>query len=677
LYKLLAAQSTVVRADDNPEAISKRLATFHEQTDQTVNFYKQFGKVRDINAEHDPDEVYRLTREALLPNLIFFYGPPASGQNTVAEALCKLTSYRYIDVAAFYKERGLTNAPDEVKMDEFMKYLEGHWERNFVINHFPENIKQARIFVESFAAPRIFYYFDASKDQVEANLKNETKQVRSKILDEYDAYVKTRKDVLKYFKDRPYFVRVPGGRPIEKMWETVQEHISPQLITLPQLPDDDFSKAYIQKLERERGYEYLNVPNLIKDEISRGTDIGKALAQYKDNPDLRIEHTVNLLKKVLFRDILRKKFILGGFPENLAQLGYFQQHCYKIPHALAFTHNGPIQVKGENILSYYNAKGKLIKIDGEYIDLFDQYMENKCRWGFVIGSVPEKNTAVAQILAGKWATKLISWPALEEELKGKFTNEEGDPIDEPSFEQICQYFKQEIASHTRASNFLFDGFPTDKEGYSFEKFVQALGNPTYCISVNIPKEVQIQKYKEENGLTGGGGEEEEEEVPVDVIEEIDAKYKLVEDQLQIFKDLIAKGVNCQIFNVDGNLPQPELVKYLNNIIYKKVILFRAVNQEAQVVDIKNHMMNFCLANNVTFVDVSDLIEDHLVRETPLGKQLATQLEMRTLTSLEPIENGNPSNYTPDLISDVIQDFLFSHPSNKYKFLLFSNALGIC
>lgn len=72
MYKLLAAQSTVVRADDNPEAISKRLATFHEQTDQTVNFYKQFGKVRDINAEHDPDEVYRLTREALLPNLIFF-----------------------------------------------------------------------------------------------------------------------------------------------------------------------------------------------------------------------------------------------------------------------------------------------------------------------------------------------------------------------------------------------------------------------------------------------------------------------------------------------------------------------------------------------------------------------------------------------------------------------------
>ena len=54
---LFRAQSSG-RADDNEETIKKRLKTFHDVTSPVINYYSQQNKLRTVNAERPPDEVF-------------------------------------------------------------------------------------------------------------------------------------------------------------------------------------------------------------------------------------------------------------------------------------------------------------------------------------------------------------------------------------------------------------------------------------------------------------------------------------------------------------------------------------------------------------------------------------------------------------------------------------------
>ncbi len=45
--RILERGKTSGRADDNAEAIKKRLNTFHEQTSPVVDYYSNIGKLRE------------------------------------------------------------------------------------------------------------------------------------------------------------------------------------------------------------------------------------------------------------------------------------------------------------------------------------------------------------------------------------------------------------------------------------------------------------------------------------------------------------------------------------------------------------------------------------------------------------------------------------------------------
>ena len=102
------------------------------------------GRVRDINGNKDVDAVYVDTRAALVPNLLFLYGPPVPHIQAAAEFIQDRMNYTIINPADFYKKKGLTDAIDEIKIDNLMKYLDSHASRNFVLTNFPENVRQAK-----------------------------------------------------------------------------------------------------------------------------------------------------------------------------------------------------------------------------------------------------------------------------------------------------------------------------------------------------------------------------------------------------------------------------------------------------------------------------------------------------------------------------------------------------
>jgi adenylate kinase len=55
----------VVRPDDTPEAIRKRLEVYHRQTEPLVLFYSQRGVLERIDASGEVDEVYRAVKESV------------------------------------------------------------------------------------------------------------------------------------------------------------------------------------------------------------------------------------------------------------------------------------------------------------------------------------------------------------------------------------------------------------------------------------------------------------------------------------------------------------------------------------------------------------------------------------------------------------------------------------
>jgi adenylate kinase len=63
--RLLRRSELEGRADDEPEAIAKRLALYHEQTEPLVGHYRLRGNLVGIHADGSIDEVFAEVQEAL------------------------------------------------------------------------------------------------------------------------------------------------------------------------------------------------------------------------------------------------------------------------------------------------------------------------------------------------------------------------------------------------------------------------------------------------------------------------------------------------------------------------------------------------------------------------------------------------------------------------------------
>jgi len=71
-----------------------------------VEYYKQFGKVRHIDATSGIAEVYAQTKKAILPQCMFILGPKASGKSCIGESLSKRTNMSMINFSEFVEQGG-------------------------------------------------------------------------------------------------------------------------------------------------------------------------------------------------------------------------------------------------------------------------------------------------------------------------------------------------------------------------------------------------------------------------------------------------------------------------------------------------------------------------------------------------------------------------------------------
>jgi len=121
--RILHRAKTSGRADDNEETLKNRIANFVASTTPTINLYNTFGKVYPIDACGGINEIFAATKEALLPNIIYLYGPPIGQNRQLAEFLQDRLQYKLIVNYKLYKANNLDNASDDKKINFMINYL--------------------------------------------------------------------------------------------------------------------------------------------------------------------------------------------------------------------------------------------------------------------------------------------------------------------------------------------------------------------------------------------------------------------------------------------------------------------------------------------------------------------------------------------------------------------------
>lgn len=157
-----AAGST--RDDDKAEILLKRLEAFRQATMPSVELYRKFGKVKEIDGSVDPLTVYENTRKAMLPQISFIIGPQASGKTNVAKALCEKTNKKHLNFNDFVASNHLAGKDDETVICALIKALSEEVSPAVVIEDFPKTEFQAKFFIKNCVAPTYVFALKCSKD---------------------------------------------------------------------------------------------------------------------------------------------------------------------------------------------------------------------------------------------------------------------------------------------------------------------------------------------------------------------------------------------------------------------------------------------------------------------------------------------------------------------------------
>lgn len=658
--------------DDNEETIRKRVNVFNESTRPILEFYRKLGKVRTINADRPINEVYTDTLHNLLPNIITLYGAPVLGKSTVAVQLSQIIGYELINLQEFYQVNGLTKASDETKMDSLIGYLRDHYKRNFILDSFPETLRQAKIFIEHFAHPLYTFYFDATRDEVENNISEyvHDKKTRNARLNEYEAFIKERKAILSYLKDQPFFTRIAySGKYIGEITKEIVQKLAPQIIALHEpTTNEQFLQSFGGKLETERGFTILDLPQLLSMELQRGTELGKTIAIQAAT--LNVEagalpplnqiswYVMEYLKKVLFVDPYRKHFLVRGFFEDQATIETFEQMVCKLSFIMSNPESQNTNIAPKAPLASYHALGKAIRIENgkEYLDTVDNYVNSAGKYGFIVGPQWSGKTTLAAYLKGKYANILVDWEKLTEDVKKKLTPPEGDAPEEAPVDEVTKELAERIRKLKTSDVCLLDGLP-QANGQLFtldqlKNFLEIAGPPKFLFVLVANDETMKNRYKLKN---------EVEEVPEEEQENLDAKSKEGQDIIRVFQQSIAGGqADVDVYNLYVNSSESEAKKDIDRIVYKRVILVRQNFSNNNQLDLENWVYSYGAQKNITVVHVYALIMNHLEAKDEFGKRLAVQLEMKEEIS----DVCNPSNYTPDLVLEIIQNYLQNNPKSS-------------
>lgn len=662
--RLLERGKTSGRADDNEETIRTRIKVFNDNTRPALDFYMRFGKVHSISSIGSIEDVYSQVLANLQKNLVFFYGPPCIRKTLLATNLCQLTGYYHLELKSFWNK---SNWTEEEKVNKLMDFISNSAAENFLIDGFFETKKQAKIFVDTLQKPSFIFYFEALKDFVDEQLLEENFE-KQRV---YKEYMKNRKDLVDFFKKESCFVKfsVDIENPIEALYaKIVNDYLAPEVYMGIYDDNEPLFRWYVEALEREKGFIHLPLNKLVEQEAERNTDLGKQIA--KHGSDVPFDLKIAVLRKIIFKQGKKNKFLITEFPKFFEDYCYFEEKCRKISFVISFHQENQAEGKRAEVFPpqiYYHALGKHMVIDRESLALFDYYTQKKNTYYIAIAPPFFERTVISKHIAEKFGLQFVEWEETLTKLKEKLGGDDG-PLEEVTVPQILKHFQEVFkALQLKGSSLIFDGFPFNLS--DIESFVQALGPPKAILSLELSKDSIIKAYRLNKGI------EPDAEIPEEEQEEINKGQEKHQTLANSFEALSEATFGTNFYKINSNISMSTIKLSVENLFYKRVYLAShtfPIYGEGQFEEKYSQIFSeIAVKSQVCFIDVRALLRHEFEEKGELYQKLNSQYLMRWTEK----PHDFPSNYTPDLILELIKNHLARLPVQSRELFIYNYPMG--
>jgi len=229
--RLLERGKTSGRADDNTEAVMKRLKLYHEQSKPVIDIYEPRGLLRKIDALQSIDAVYADTQKALAAykkqQIVFIIGQPLSGKTVLCKSLSRTGVFSHISTAELLRAEAMagTDAGREIANSikggkavsgdiitklvvKALTSVQGSGK--VVIDGFPRNITELTQLTGAVGQPHSVIYLDCGDKGAELTLERnnadpdtaKSEEASAKLTAKYEKYATETVAVMESFESK-------------------------------------------------------------------------------------------------------------------------------------------------------------------------------------------------------------------------------------------------------------------------------------------------------------------------------------------------------------------------------------------------------------------------------------------------------------------------------------------
>lgn len=643
------------------ELISSTIKYFNNTTLPLIQFYNNFGIIREIQANSHPNIVNIKFKKCLIPEIYCIIGKKYSGKTTFSKCLKERINIDIINFKDFLNRIDIVNriSDDNYVINRFIDDLRMIEEEKILIEDFPLNENYYRLFLKNAKEIKKIYYLetdDSTSNERMMKLDSTDKQfigsAQLKVeLDQFKLndplkFLEKEKDLVLKFKVNNYF---------EIDFEEFFNKIKPNIYLIR---GDNSSLSYDLEsyLIKNENFHVVDVYRSVQETILRENILGKKVKEFNEKfLDIPLNLVIDCVKPYIFREDV-KNIILKYDNITYDKIQEFEKSICQINKLIYVTfpnkNNLEIPFNSEdekNVEIYFKEMNRIFYYEKENIDYYtiQEFQDKITNINIVYGMPYSGKTTFTKHLCQNYGYDLLDINEVIKKLKERKNPEDpenaellpNDLFEE--YEKIIKLNKSKKLIVDNIVNTLLIDFDLIKQFIlkigSIDKFyfVQTLSTELQSRFKKIKLDIQNQDPLNENEL-------EEFNLNMKIPEQILYEIQKISNKSILIDTTLSSNISIQNFDK----------KYGNKIIYLKY--------DESNLKIENTIWQLALNYKALYVNIPKLIFSHFYKNNETSNQLRRLFSKKDLKNYDPKLihfKYNPINFDDNIVLKIIKDFL--------------------